>query len=202
MGTPIRLLALAGLVSAAVGCGDVIRQGRSPVIVVVNSILAIRGNGGPASTVLLSDVQTLVRTPLPCTPASPCPTVFNDYGRATFSLAMKNITVTPTTNNQVQITRYTVRYRRNDGRNVEGIDIPYPFDGAVTATISIGPLTEVAFELVRHVAKEESPLVQLINNPNIITTIAEVTFYGSDLTGNAVTATGSLVVEFGNFGDF
>ena len=49
--------------------------------------------------------------------------------------------------------------------------------------------------------KEEPPLVQLVANPSIIHTIAEVTFYGTDLVGNAVTVTGSMSIEFGNFGD-
>jgi hypothetical protein len=127
--------------------------------------------------------------------------VFADSGQATLSIALKDVTVSPTSNNQVTITRYTVTYRRNDGRNTPGVDVPYPFDGAVTATIQPNQPTTVAFELVRHVAKEEAPLVQLIANPNIITTIADVTFYGRDQVGNDVTVTGSMVIEFGNFGD-
>ena len=37
--------------------------------------------------------------------------------------------------------------------------------------------------------------------PTIITTIAEVTFYGQDLVGNDIQATGSIQVDFGNFAD-
>jgi hypothetical protein len=127
--------------------------------------------------------------------------VFADLGQATLSLAMKDVTVTPTSNNQVTITRYTVTYSRSDGRNAPGVDVPQPFDGALTMTLAPNSASSVSFELVRHAAKEESPLVQLIVNPNIITTIATVTFYGQDLVGNAITATASMVVEFGNFGD-
>ncbi len=43
--------------------------------------------------------------------------------------------------------------------------------------------------------------VQLVNNPTIITTIADVTFYGQDLVGNEIQATGSIQVDFGNFAD-
>ena len=82
-----------------------------------------------------------------------------------------------------------------------GVDVPYAFDGAVTATIAAGGTGSTGFELVRHVAKGESPLVQLIESPNTISTIADVTFYGSDQVGNDVSATGSMLVEFGNFGD-
>jgi hypothetical protein len=66
-----------------------------------------------------------------------------------------------------------------------------------------GRLT-LGFELVRHVAKAESPLVQLANSAvrtTIITTIADVTFYGQDLVGNEIQATGSIQVDFGNFAD-
>ena len=43
--------------------------------------------------------------------------------------------------------------------------------------------------------------MQLINNPTIITTIAAVTFYGQDLVGNEIQATGNIQVDFGNFAD-
>ena len=202
MNIRIRMLALAALVAAAAGCGDVLREGQSPVILVVDSLQGTSGATDETGNPLLSDVITLVRAPAPCAPATPCPTVFNDLGSATLSLVPKDITVTPTSNNQVTIRRYTVRFRRNDGRNVPGVDVPHPFDGALTLTVGPGANSIAGFELVRHVAKKESPLIQLVSNSAIITTIADITFYGSDLVGNEVTATGSMVVEFGNFGDF
>jgi hypothetical protein len=140
-------------------------------------------------------------TPDPCSTTSPCPTVFDDFGTAAFHLETKNITVAPTSNNQVTINRYRVTYRRPDGRNTPGVDVPFGFDGAVTGTIPASGQTTLGFELVRHVAKEEAPLRQLVVNPNIILAIADITFYGTDLVGNAVSVTGSISIEFGNFGD-
>jgi hypothetical protein len=35
----------------------------------------------------------------------------------------------------------------------------------------------------------------------MISTIADVTFYGRDQAGNDVSATGSIGIDFGNFGD-
>jgi hypothetical protein len=52
------------------------------------------------------------------------------------------------------------------------------------------------------VAKQEAPLAQLRTSPNIITTIAKVTFFGVDRTGNAISVTGQIQIDFGNFGDF
>ena len=101
------------------------------------------------------------------------------------------------------ITRYHVSYRRADGRNVQGVDVPFAFDGATTVTVQGGGTASVGFELVRNIAKEESPLVQLGQpfNGTIITTFADVTFYGADQVGNDINVTGSIQVDFGNFGD-
>jgi len=199
-----RFLALATLAAAASSCGDVVRQGRSPSMLVVDSLQGAPGGGHGANTfvgTLFSDVIVLATSPAPCTPDSPCPTVFSDSGQVVLSLAMKDATVAPTSNNQVTITRYTVTYRRNDGHNTPGVDVPFPFDGAVTGTVGGTGTATLGFELVRHQAKETGPLVQLISNGNIITTIADVTFYGKDQVGNDVSVTGSMVIEFGNFGD-
>ena len=193
--------AIVGVTAA--GCGNVVRQGRSPVILVVDSLQASTGGSTSAtfSTTLLSDVIINVTSPAPCAPATPCPTVFDDPGRATFHLESKDITIAPSTNNQVTLTRVRIAYRRADGRNTPGVDIPFGFDQAVTLTVPASGVASVSFEMVRHVSKEESPLVQLIANPNIIHAIADVTFYGTDLVGNDVTAASSMSIEFGNFGD-
>jgi hypothetical protein len=71
----------------------------------------------------------------------------------------------------------------------------------MTATILPGSATSVSFELVRHVAKLESPLVQLVNSRSFISTITTVTFFGADRVGNDVSASGTIQIDFGNFGD-
>jgi hypothetical protein len=195
-----RLLILMSIAAVAPSCGDAVRQGNSSVFLTVDRLTAAQGNKpGTSSGTLTSDVITNVTSPAPCSTTSPCPTSFNDIGTAALSLTPKDFTVSPTSNNQVTINRYHVAYRRADGRNTPGLDVPYGFDGSVTATI-LGPVT-VSFEIVRHVAKQEAPLVQLINNPAIISTIADVTFFGTDQVGNTISVTGSMLIDFGNFGD-
>jgi hypothetical protein len=196
----IRCAVLALVAAAVSSCGDVVRTSRAPVMLQVAALVA--GTGTSGGSVLLSDVIRNVTTPAPCTPASPCPTVFNDTASASMVAVMKDVTLSPTPNNDVTITSYHVAFRRTDGHNQPGVDVPYPFDGAVTATVAAGTSpTAVGFELVRHTSKEESPLVELVTNPAIISTIADVTFYGTDRVGNAVSATGSIQIDFGNFGD-
>ena len=202
-----RFLALVAFGATATSCGDVVRTGRAPSYLVVDSIRGVRGAataGTPAST-LISDVITNVISPAPCSQDNPCPTIFGDSGEATMHIALKDPgTATapskPTEVNAITITRYHVDYIRADGRNTPGVDVPYGFDGAVTVTVS--GATTFGFQLVRVVAKEETPLVQLKISKSVITAIARVTFYGHDQAGNEVTATGSIQVDFGNYGDF
>lgn len=200
----LRFIALVTSTACAASCGDVIRQGRSPVVLVVNSLQGAPSGGHGANqfgSQLQSDVVVLLTTPAPCTDVNPCVTVFNDLGQVALGMAAKNIDIAPSSNNQVTITRYHVEFIRADGRNTPGVDVPFPFDGTVTGTIPAGGTTTMGFELVRHTAKEEAPLIQLRSSGNIIHTIARVTFYGRDLVGNDISATGSISVDFGNFGD-
>jgi hypothetical protein len=170
-----RVLAAAAIIAATTSCGSVVRSSRSPVLLVVDQLLAIRGSAttSTASATLASDVFTLVTTGGTCT----------------------------TTNNEVTITRVRVSYRRTDGRNQEGVDVPYGFDTATTATVTAGGNLTFGFPLVRIQAKQESPLVELRTNGQILSMIGDVTFYGQDTVGNTVTATGSINIDFGNFGD-
>jgi len=196
---------LVGLIAAAAAgasCGDVARQGRAPVYLVINSLAAAPGNRPSAlSGTLASDVITNITSPPPCSTTTPCATVFGDPGQVILSLSMKDIAVSPSSNNSVTITRYHVDYIRTDGRNTPGVDVPYGFDGAITGTISGTAAVTLGFMLVRNIAKEEAPLVQLRNNPDIITTIARITFYGTDQVGNEINVTGQIQVDFGNFSD-
>lgn len=205
----IKLVGLAALTVAAASCGTASRDSQAPVYLVVNQLLAQRGGplSRPFAGTLASDVLTIVTTGGTCSLANPCPTIFGDSGQVILSLSLKNIgsaaapPLVPTSNNAVTITRYHVQYRRADGRNTQGVDVPYAFDGAATGTVlPVGTLT-LTFTLVRNVAKEETPLIQLVNSGVIITTIADVTFYGKDQVGNEISVMGSLQIDFGNFGD-
>jgi hypothetical protein len=207
MRTATRLLTLAALIATTTSCGNAVRTGRSPVYLVINTLQAAPGNkpaqfGGS----LLSDVITNVTTPAPCSTTSPCPTIFNDLGQVSLSIAPKDPGTAanpsaPSSMNAVTITRVRIEYVRADGRNTPGVDVPYAFDGAVTGTVQPGATLTLGFELVRNVAKAESPLVQLKTGETIITTIARVTFYGHDQVGNEMSATGTIQIDFGNFGD-
>jgi hypothetical protein len=200
-----KLLGVALFATAGVSCGDVVRQGRGPMFLVIDSLTATKGGGsgssGAGTTFLQSDVITNVTSPAPCTTTAPCPTVFNDTGTVSLRLSSKDVATAgvgnaPSGNNAVTINRYRVTYRRNDGHNTPGIDVPYGFDGAVTGTVQPSGTLSLGFELVRHIAKQESPLVQLVESSS-----ADVSFWGRDQVGNDIGVTGSIQIDFANFGD-
>lgn len=203
-----RIFAAAALIAATSSCGSVVRSSRAPVLLVIDSLAAVRGavTPGQALSQLSSDVLTIVTTGGTCTTTNPCPTIFDDAGQVVMHIVLKDIglpgtTPTPSSNNAVTVTRVHVSYRRTDGRNQEGVDVPYAFDSAATATMTGTTTVTMGFELVRSQAKQEAPLVQLVTNNLEISTIADVTFYGTDAVGNTVSATGSITVNFANFGD-
>jgi hypothetical protein len=184
-----RIVALAAAAAAA-SCGDVARTGRSPVQLVVVNLLAAKGDD---PTKLFGYLQSDVLTK---------GTVFNDVGSADLQIQVKNPGIAPSTLNQVTVDRVHIKYVRADGHNIQGVDVPYEFDGAATGTLKQdGTISTLTFEIVRHVAKIESPLVQLDNSPNIITTIGQVTFYGHDQAGNEMNVTGQIQIDFANFAD-
>jgi hypothetical protein len=205
----VRLTAAAACALATASCGgDLLRSGRGPVILVVESLQAASGSDpGTFQTPLLSDVQVLVETDVNGQTVR-VPTLFNDLGRASLRAEMKAQGTTlnpvaPTALNAVTITRYRVNFRRADGRNTPGVDVPFGFDGAATATVQPGGAGEVVFDLVRHTNKLEPPLRNLVGLGGLmfINTIAEITFFGRDQNGNEVTATAMLDVIFADFGD-
>jgi hypothetical protein len=196
------ILLLAVAVSA---CGEYVRgQGRGPAQPIILALVAAPGaTPDKFAGTLASDVITVVNRTVGQQQIQ-VPTIFNDFGSVTMRIILKDPgpdVAAPTPINQVTFTRYTVVYRRSDGRNTAGVDVPYPLDGGLTFTIQSDKDVTANFELVRHTAKEEAPLKALVGNGMIISTVADVTFYGRDQAGNDVSIGGSISIDFGNFGD-
>ena len=194
-------LGAVAMSAAMAGCGgEFVRDSQSPVRLVVSNLESKDQN------TLLSDVNRMVTSPAPCSTTSPCPSVFNDMATVELTLVLRdpgNVVSpnSPSLLNQVTVNRYRVKFRRADGHNVPGVDVPYDFDSALTMTVPATGVGEAAFQIVRHSAKEEAPLRALRFSNDIISTIAEVTFYGRDQAGNEISATGYMGVDFGDFAD-
>lgn len=192
-----RALGIAGILCGAgimASCHSNLIDGRTPVYPVIDALLASSvtkaGQVGTFVNTLQSDVLTKG-------------SIFEDPGQVTMHLDMRDVSQTPTSNNNITFTRYRVEYRRTDGRNVEGVDVPYSFEGASTFTVPSSGSVTAGFILVRVQSKLEPPLITLEGDGGsiVISTIANVTFYGKDQTGVDVSVTGSISVNFSDWGD-
>ena len=194
-----RIAGAAVCVISMAGCGsELLRTGRSPVYLVVDSIQATP-QGGTESTFLLSDVRLNDGS------------VINDNAIVTLRTVPKNPDIATTAINSVTLTRYHVDFRRTDGRNTPGVDVPYSFDGGLSVTIAPAATEDAVFEIVRHQAKLEPPLKNLdgfsatgqrsLSGLGFLSTIAEITIYGRDQNGNELSAAARLEVHFGDFAD-
>ena len=198
-----RIVVVAICAAAASGCGsELLRTGRSPAYLTIQAFAITNGASDDTGPNLRSDVQTLVERTIGDDTVR-VPTIFNDIGVATIAVVAKDPTAPTSPINSVTITRYRIAFRRVDGRNTPGVDVPFGWDGATSVTIPIGGSADVGFEIVRHSSKQEPPLRNLVNNGGVqfIYTIAEITFFGRDQNGNEVTVTGSVDVAFSDFGD-
>ena len=194
-----RALLGAALVAAATvlpGCTSQQMQGASSSYLIVDSLNGSRGDQDDFSGVLESDV------------VSNTGTVVGDIGKVDLRLGMKDPgsttnPSTPTSANFITVTRYHVKYVRADGRNTQGVDVPYEFDGGASVTVRDGAaISTLAITLVRAQAKLEAPLLALRGQGGqvVISTIAEITLYGTDQAGREVSVAAKIDVTFADFG--
>ena len=185
----MRVVFVGAVASLAAGCGEFIRQDRAPVTLVITSLVG----GEDETSTLRSDVRT-------------AGSILDDMGSVTMQLILKDpgvpgVTSVPSPINEVTISRYRVSFRRSDGRNTPGVDVPQPFESAATFRVPASGSVSASFELIRHTAKVEAPLAGLTGSLVIIATIADITFTGRDQAGNQASVTGSMGVLFGDFAD-
>ena len=183
-GARVRMSAALLAILVLVSCSDAVRQGTGSSYLVITSLTGGDQNDATVQSDVLSDEGGIVQ----------------DSGQVAFSLQMKDPGgVGPSAVNAITITQYRVEYVRSDGRNVEGVDVPYGFSSGVTATVA-GSAT-VSFTLVRAQAKHEAPLKALGGHGGAqhINTVARVTFYGRDQAGREVSVTGNIEVSFADW---
>ena len=121
-----------------------------------------------------------------------------------------NIPTTPSVPNAIIIERYEVKYRRSDGRGVEGQDVPFTISGNVTLAVDVtkDENSTLAIDVVRAQAKLEAPLRNLrgavsgtLGGALAVTMFADITLHARTISGQPVSANGSLQIDFADFGD-
>jgi len=202
-----RLVLAGALVAPLVNCTSTQRTGNSPAYLIIDAMSAAAGvTPDKQFSSLPSDVLTLVKQQINGKEVL-VPTIFQDPGHVNFRLALKDpgtadSALSPSSNNFITVNRYHVKFIRADGHNVQGVDVPYEFDGTMSLTVNTGG-GEIGFTLVRAQAKAEAPLAALAgtNASYTISTLAEVTFYGVDQAGHVVSVVGHIGVDFADWGD-
>lgn len=188
------VLALAALALAA--CNPIENSQQSNSLLVVETLtgLDMTGNEGNLceSDVLFTDSLTGVST------------ITADLAKA--SLSAQTLDPNPILGtsqySDIQLLKYAVTYLRADGKSTPGVDVPYSFEAGITGLIRVGQLTTVSFVVVREAAKQEIPLLNLRTTTTRAETLeitARIDFYGKDLSGRAVKATGYLFITFADF---
>lgn len=102
------------------------------------------------------------------------------------------------------VERYEVHYFRSDGRNVEGVDVPFHITGNVAQEILQDDAATLLLEVVRRQAKLEPPLKNLRFGGQgvVVTMFAEITLHARTTTGDATNpVSGRLQIDFADFAD-
>jgi hypothetical protein len=189
------------------GCtADFAKDGEADVILRITEL-----EGQPGNELLVGEGLPLF--------SDVCCTITNDNVGLTLDVIPKNQNPAQviTALNDVFLERYEVRFTRADGRNQEGVDVPFGITGALGGIVRVGAETLTSITVVRHQAKLEPPLrnmhgvfVTLQQDPNgtfhfsgagLLTTIAEIIVHGRTTTGKVVRARGVIEVTFADFGD-
>jgi hypothetical protein len=168
------------------GCTpDWATNGQSPMVLLMTDINA----GAP----LTSDVAI--------SSGAVCPDVVTLRLESHF----KNPGVAPTGfRADIVVERYEVRYFRSDGRDVEGVDVPFRITGNVAQEVLGAEAAELVLEVVRRQAKLEPPLRNLRSSggPVVVTMFAEITLHARSTIGQTTnTAMARLQIDFADFVD-
>jgi len=202
---PAILLVLA-IALIGIACTQVEDNSRSGSLLTITSVIGQPGGqGGQAGSPMLSDTcdnaNNLPQDPEFCT-------VFNDNATVGFKNDYLQIgggagVGTPGFLNDIIITRYRVDYIRSNNRNTPGIDVPFGIDGTMNVRVPIRASATGVIMVVRHEAKLEPPLAELSNGPSegVLTANAQLQFFGKDVAGRTVSATGFLEIHFANYGE-
>jgi hypothetical protein len=171
---------------AFVGCTpDWAQRGDSVMVLLMTAI----NNGSPMD----SDVQI--------SSGAVCP----DFATLRVENHFKNPNLEATGfRGDITIERYEVRYFRSDGRNQEGVDVPYRITGNVAQEIIAPGAATLTIEVVRRQAKLEPPLANLRGGggPLIVTMFAEVTLHARTTTLQATNSVSArMQIDFADFAD-
>ena len=201
---PVYLVLLAVML-VSYACTQVEDNTTSGSLLTITSILGQPGSNGEADgSPMLSDTcdnpSSQPQDPEFCT-------VFNDNAliafRNDYLQIGPGIGLSPSYINDIIVTQYRVDYFRPNNRNTPGVDVPFGIDGSMNIRVLVNASQTQTILVVRHTAKREPPLSELDSGPGeqVLTCNAQMKFFGADISGHTVSATGFLEIHFANYGE-
>lgn len=194
--TLFKILAILPVIILYISCNPLSNDTQSASMLIVENLMGtdMEGNEGSflQSDVIFQDPEDPEKTAIYADSAA-----VSLRGRLLDPASLTG----PSHYNDITVTRYIVSYIRADGRNTEGVDVPYSFEGNLSVVVPIDSAKDVTFIIVREVSKLEPPLIGLHEwrDAGVIEATAKVDFYGQDQTGNTIKATGYLTIFFANY---
>ncbi len=173
-------------------CNAIENKTRSGSTLILDNLLDSEGT----KTVIDSDVCILNKETSSCS-------VQEDLATA----EVRNVPLNPDADSSyygdVIIKRYRVSFTRHDGKNKEGVDVPYTFVEDINVSVKVNTATKFSFVIVPVRAKLEPPLIRLVGggNEDVIQTTAHVTFYAEDMAGHQMEIEGNIDVYFADWAD-
>lgn len=158
-------------------------------------IVAITGHtdGGDSADFLESDIEDAGAT------------IVADIITASLEAKLKepvSIGLGPSYLNRINIHSYDVSYTYvdTDIAPVPSPNAPATFTGRLSEQIDIDGSISIDFVVVRAQAKNAAPLLGMLNTETL-QVVARITFYGEDIAGNPIQATGYLTIYFADYPD-
>jgi hypothetical protein len=134
--------------------------------------------------------------------------IVSDIVSATLEAKLKepeSIGAGPSYKNRIFIHTYEIRYTYVDSLNMATTAVPATFQGSLSVGIDIDSSASIEFVIVREQAKAASPLSNIVQiglePPRVLQVVAQITFYGDDIAGNPVQATGYLTIYFADYAE-
>ena len=191
----LKILAVFPVILLLLSCNPIENESDSASILIVKSMTGTDLEGNEVNY-LQSDVLFV-------DPTTSAETITADEAKASLGVTLLDPVSSygPSSFNAITVDRYVVTYMRVDGKNVEGVDVPYSFEGALSAFIEVDSSADINFVIVRAISKAEPPLIDLVEGraEGVLNVNAKVDFYGHDLTNRNVKATGYISIFFTNY---
>lgn len=191
----LKILAVFPVILLLLSCNPIENESDSASILILKSMTGTDLEGNEVNY-LQSDVLFV-------DPSTSVETITADGAKASLGTTLLDPASAygPSSFNGITVDRYVVTYMRADGKNVEGVDVPYSFEGALSAFIEVDSSVDISFVIVRAISKAEPPLIDLIDGraEGVLNVNTKVDFYGHDLTNRNVKATGYISIFFTNY---